>query len=63
MGLTEKELQILKLRKQGLNQIQIAKSLKISQSAVSSFENNAHKKINDYQSSLALIKKLGIKIK
>lgn len=63
MPLTDKEIEILKLRKQGLKQSEIAKRLKISQPAVSLFEKNAYRKIKDSVEVLELIKKLGIKLK
>src|SRR3989338_8214653 len=40
MQLTEKELKVLEFRKKEMTQVEIARSLKISQAAVSSFENN-----------------------
>jgi transcriptional regulator len=45
--LTKKEIEVLKLKKEGLTQLNIAKKLKISQPAVSSFYNNALKKIKE----------------
>ena len=45
--LTEKEISVLKLKKRGRTQIEIAKELNISQPAVSKFYNNALKKIKD----------------
>ena len=59
--LTEKEKEVLKLKKQGLNQLQIAKKLKISQPAVSNFYNNAIWKIKDAEEILKLKKELGVK--
>jgi|TARA_Y100000310_G_C20194836_1_gene584166 Tfx family DNA-binding protein len=58
--LTDKEREILELRKKGLTQSQVAAKLKISQPAVSAFENNALKKINDAKDVIELVKKLGI---
>ncbi|HLD07180.1 MAG TPA: LuxR C-terminal-related transcriptional regulator [Candidatus Nanoarchaeia archaeon] len=58
--LSDKELEVLKLRKQGLKQSEIAKKLKISQPAVSSFEKNAYRKIREASELLEIIKKLGI---
>lgn len=52
--LTEKEVAVLKLKNKGLLQIDIAKKLKISQPAVSSFYNNALKKIKDAEEVLKL---------
>lgn len=45
--LTEKEIEVLTLRKRGWTQNKIAKKLKITQPAVSCFYNNALKKIKD----------------
>ena len=61
--LTKKEIEILKLKKKGLTQVEISKILKISQPAVSGFYNNALKKINEAKKALELVKKLKIKIK
>ncbi|MDP4039541.1 MAG: LuxR C-terminal-related transcriptional regulator [Candidatus Pacearchaeota archaeon] len=58
--LTEKEIEVLKLKKKGLTQLEIAKKLKISQPAVSSFYNNALKKIKDAEEVLKLKRELGI---
>ena len=59
--LTERELQVLELRKKGLKQSEVAKKLKITQSAVSLFEKNAHRKIKDSARVLEIIKEMGIK--
>jgi HTH-type transcriptional regulator, fmd operon transcriptional regulator len=59
--ITEKEIEILKLKKKGLTQLQIAKKLKISQPAVSSFYNNAIRKIKDAEEILKLKGELLIK--
>ena len=58
--LTKKEKCILELRKKGLRQEQIAIKLKISQPAVSAFENNALRKIKGAKSILEFAK--GLKI-
>ena len=58
--LTQKEIEVLKLKKKGFTQIEIAKKLKISQPAVSSFYNNALKKIKDAEEVLKIKKELGI---
>jgi transcriptional regulator len=58
--LTEKELQILLLRKEGLLQKEIAKRLGINQSVVSRFEANARAKIAEAKEDLALLKAAGI---
>ncbi|MBU1198383.1 MAG: LuxR C-terminal-related transcriptional regulator [Nanoarchaeota archaeon] len=59
--LTEKEIQVLKLRAEGLIQIQVSKKLKISQAAVSHFEKNALRKIKEAEETLQTAKKLKIK--
>jgi len=58
--LTKKERQILELRKKGLKQNEIALKLKISQPAVSAFENNALRKIRDAKKTMEFVKKMGI---
>jgi len=58
--LTEKEIGVLKLKKAGFNQIEISKKLKISQPAVSSFYNNALKKISDAEETLKIKKEMKI---
>lgn len=58
--LTKKEKQILELRKRGLRQEQIASKLKISQPAVSSFENNALRKIRGAKRVMEFVKKMRI---
>ena len=60
--LTEKELQVLVLRQEGMLQTDIAKRLKITQGAVSRFEANARQKILDAKKELARLERLGIKI-
>lgn len=45
--LTKKEIDVLQLRKLGLTQVEVSKKMGISQAAVSSFEKNALKKIDD----------------
>lgn len=59
--LTEKEVLVLKLKKQDFTQQEIAKKLKISQPAVSKFYNNALKKIQDAESVLKIKSELNIK--
>jgi transcriptional regulator len=59
--LTEKEIEVLRLKKNGLTQKDIAKKLKISQPAVSSFYNNALWKIKDAEEVIKLKKKLKIR--
>lgn len=45
--LTQREIEVLKLKEKGFSQVKIAKKFKISQPAVSSFYNNAMKKIGE----------------
>ena len=58
--LTEKEIEVLRLRKRGLNQSEIAEKLGISQPAVSSFESNIARKIKSSIEIFELLKELGI---
>jgi hypothetical protein len=60
--LTDREIEVLKLRKKGLTQVEVAEQLDISQAAVSNFEKNAHKKIRDAQQTLNTADKLGVDI-
>ncbi|MEK6946526.1 MAG: sigma factor-like helix-turn-helix DNA-binding protein [Nanoarchaeota archaeon] len=60
--LTDKEKQVLELRHRGLKQTDIAIKLDISQSAVSSFENNALRKIQKAVETVNLMKKLRIRL-
>lgn len=59
--LTEKEFDVLQRRARGESQQAIARTLKISQAAVSKFETNAHRKILEAEALLKLTRKLGIK--
>jgi transcriptional regulator len=63
--LTEKEIEVLKLKKSGLSQLEIAKKLRISQPAVSNFYNNSLWKIKDAKETLMLSQdfKLDVKLK
>jgi HTH-type transcriptional regulator, fmd operon transcriptional regulator len=56
--LTEKEIEVLKLKKRGLTQIEISKKLKVTQPAVSKFYNNALKKINQAHEILDINKEI-----
>ena len=60
--LTKKEIEVLKLRKKGFKQLEIAKKLKISQPAVSSFERSISVKIKSSIKILDLLKELKIDI-
>ena len=60
--LTEKEIEVLRLRKRGLKQREIAAKLGISQPAVSSFENSIAKKIRDSIEILDMVKGMGIEL-
>ena len=59
--LTKREIEVLKLREKGLKQKEVAKKLKITQSAVSLFEKNAYRKIRDSARVLEIIKEIGVK--
>ena len=59
--LTEREIEILKLRKK-LKQKEIAVKLKLSQPAISKFEKNAKRKIKEALETIEIIKKIGVKI-
>lgn len=61
--LTEKEIEVLKLRKLGLTQIEVSKKIGISQAAISSFEKNALKKIEDAKKVDSFVKQMNLKIK
>lgn len=58
--LTKKEIEVLKLRKKGFKQLEIAKKLKISQPAVSSFQRSISAKIKSSIKVLDLLKELNI---
>ena len=58
--LTEKEIQVLELRAKKLIQVDVSKKLKISQAAVSHFEKNALRKINEAEQTMEIAKKLGL---
>jgi Tfx family DNA-binding protein len=59
--LTEKEIEVLRLRKANLTQVEVAKKLGVSQAAVSSFEKNALKKIREAGSTVKLMGSLAAK--
>jgi transcriptional regulator len=58
--LTEKEINVLKLKKEGFTQNEISKKLKITQPAVSNFYNNALKKIRDAEGIITIKQELGL---
>jgi Tfx family DNA-binding protein len=62
MGLTEREVQVVKLRAEGLTQAEVAKRLKISQAAVSDFEKNAYRKLEDAKEMLEFAGRIKLKI-
>jgi transcriptional regulator len=62
VGLTKKELVVLRLRAEGLTQAAVAKRLHITQSAVSCFEHNAHGKLLDAQETLAAAETLRVTV-
>lgn len=59
--LTEKEIEVLRLKKDGLTQTEIARKLKITQPAVSNFYKNALNKISEAEEIIKLKKELKIK--
>jgi transcriptional regulator len=60
--LTDKEIRVLELKREGLTQVQIAKKLGVSQAAVSGFYTNAIAKIKSSYETVELAKKMGIKV-
>jgi transcriptional regulator len=60
--LTEKELEVLRRRADGEQQQQIARSLGISQAAVSKFETNAQRKIIEAMHLLDITRQLGLSL-
>ena len=58
--LTEKEKEVLILKKKGFTQLEISNKLKISQPAVSGFYNNALWKLRDAEETIKLAKELKI---
>ena len=58
--LTDKEIEVLKLKKEGFSQIEIAKKLKISQPAVSNFYSNAIRKIRSAENVIKIKKEIGV---
>jgi transcriptional regulator len=62
VGLTAKELVVLRLRAEGLTQVAVARRLHITQSAVSRFEHNAYDKLADAQETLAAAKTLRVTV-
>lgn len=60
--LTEKEISVLKLKRDGLTQVQIAKKLKITQPAVSNFYNNAIKKMREAADIIKVKEELEIEV-
>ena len=61
--ITKKEIEILKLKKKGLTQAQIARKLNIAQPSVSLFLTKIKRKIKQVDEDLKIAKELGIKIK
>lgn len=60
--LTEKEVEVLKLKQSGMTQVEIAKRLKISQPAVSNFYKNALRKFREAEEIHKLKEELDIEI-
>ena len=59
--LTEKEIEILVLRRKKLKQTEIAEKLKLSQPAISKFESNAKRKIKEAAEIIKIAKSLGVR--
>jgi transcriptional regulator len=59
--LTQKEIEVLTYKKQGLTQIEISKKMNISQPAVSHFYSNAIRKINESKEVLSIVERLKLK--
>lgn len=59
--LTKREIEILKLRKKGMNQKEIAKKLNIKQPSVSLFESNIRRKLKESANISDLLKEMEIK--
>lgn len=60
MTLTEREFEVLRLLKEGKTQADIAKALKITQPAVSSFKRNAERKIKEAEELVKKARSLGL---
>jgi transcriptional regulator len=59
--ITEKELRVLKLRRTGLTQVEVAGRLGISQAAVSSFEKSGLRKLEEAERTLRIARELKVK--
>ncbi len=57
MWLTEKEIEVLELKKKGILQKDIAKKLKISPAAVSDFYKNALEKVRKSEETVKFVKR------
>ncbi len=62
MGLTERETKVLKLRKAGLSQAEVARRLDVTQAAVSKFELSALRKLQDAGAMLAWARQIDVDI-
>ncbi len=60
--LTRREVEVMKLRKEGNTQVDIAKILNISQAAVSGFERSTIKKVKEAQATIKKAKKVGLEV-
>ncbi len=58
---TKREIEIIKLRKKGLTQIEIAKKLKIKQPSVCIFLNKIKRKLREFNRGKKIIQNLKIK--
>lgn len=55
---SKKEIEVIKLRKSDLTQVEVAKKLNISQAAVSSFEKRIKEKLIDAKRTIEIAKQL-----
>ena len=60
--LTPKEKEVLRLKKKGLRQLQIAAQLNISQPAVSNFYRNAMRKVREAKKVLEFAKEIDLEV-
>ena len=60
--MTEKEIEVLRLKASGMTQVEIAGKLKISQPAVSNFYKNGVKKIKEAEEIIRIKEELNLDI-
>lgn len=57
---TDREMQVLRLRQQGLTQQEVAARLKVTQAAVSGFERSAKRKLADAEQTIKTAEDLDV---